>query len=250
MITITGATMNPSRLLASTRYSENSVPMMASNAIQPSTAPYHMRHRPMAQAPMSAVKMTMPPAAGCLPPILSPAIQAMKLASPSPAASSAEIRMTIGRSPGASGLRLARASASRRWLRVSSSPVGTAHPPGRLGLAAGAVFVAVALSATEAVLAAGAGLAALVGADLAGPRRPRLRLRCANACLAAQTERARRRLGIGRVGDRAHHGDPGRARRAHRRHIAGVDPADGKERRGGMSGRVAHQLQADGGATG
>src|ERR1700743_960872 len=91
-----GATMNPSRLLASTRYSENSVPMMASSAIHPSTAPYHMRHNPMAQAHMSPEKMRMPPAAGCLPLILSPASHAIRLARPSAAASSAEIQMTGG----------------------------------------------------------------------------------------------------------------------------------------------------------
>ena len=182
----------------------------------------------------------MPPAAGCLPPILSPASHAMRLARPSAAASSAEIRMTGGRSPGASGLRLARASASRRWLRVSSSPGGDG--PTGSGAWAWAARWRCAL-----------GRGGLWPGRAWPPAWP-WRGRGARACgyvaptPASLPERSSARAalsGSARVGDGAHHRDPRRARRAHVGDVAGVDAADGEERRRGVRRRVAHQIQPD-----
>ena len=76
---------------------------------------------------------------------------------------------------------------------------------------------------------------------LGAPRRPRLRLRCANGTFGAQ--RAGRCLGIVGAGQRAHHGDPVCAGGSHGGDVRRVDPADGEERRPRVSGRIARRAR-------
>jgi len=56
--------------------------MIANNAMKPSTAPYHSRHIPIAQAIITAQKTTVSPAAGDLPCTLRPAKKAISWLSP------------------------------------------------------------------------------------------------------------------------------------------------------------------------
>ena len=84
-------------------------------------------------------------------------------------------------------------------------------------------------------------------------RRPRLRLRCANACLASLrldrgAQLARRLRGVFRLGEGANHGDAACPRRHDARHVLGVDSPDREEGNPIVGGRVAHELEPHGGA--
>ena len=204
----------------------------------------------------------MPPAAGCLPLILSPASHAMRLARPSAAASSAEMRMTGGRSPGGqrlevgAGLGVA-ALAAGELLAGGDGPLARALGLGRRLAGAGSRPERTAAGADLAPggLAAGADLAAAVGlrgrGGLGRPaapalaatlrqRRPRWPERSARAAASGSGASVIARTTAIRVAPAARTAAD----------VAGVDPADGEERRGGVGGGVAHQVQPHRGAAG
>src|SRR6188472_340780 len=161
----------------------------------------------MAATSITAGKASAPAVEGCLPPTFQPAIQTTTLAIAIAAATIAAIVIASGRSPGASGSSCARIAASR------------SSPRSRRGAGRAPVSPAV-LRAGLVPFGEGVGRA---------PGR-RLRLRCANGSLQLHAQRARRRLGIGRLGERADDDDPARAALDHLAHVAGVQPADGEPR--------------------
>ncbi len=153
-----------------------------------------------------------------------------------------------GRSPGARGARLARMAALRSSERLGRG--GAARAAGAL---AGGALAAGALAAGALAGGALAGRALAGGAEvLTGARRwrrPRLRLRAGTDRLRGREDGAQRpggHAGVRRARDRPHHGDALRARVANRRHVGGLDAADGKEGHRGMGGRVADELEAHG----
>jgi hypothetical protein len=102
--------------------------------------------------------------------------------------------------------------------------------------------VAVALATARGLVAA---VRAAVGR--------RLRLRRPNAGLLRDqrgAQAARRGFWILGLGDRAHDHDAARARGHDLAHVGGIDAADGEPRVGRVHGRVADEVEADGGPAG
>src|SRR4051794_40642861 len=167
---------------------------------------------------------------GRLPSMVSPAAKAMRLPTPSTSATTAATVTAPGRSPGASGSSLARASA----LRCSEREGGLSAISEREG-----GFSAVAVA--EGVGRRGSG----VGLLPAGVVFLRLRLRRPNALFLADqrlAQRSCRRARIVGLRDRAHDDRPPRSRGGHRADRSPIDPADREPRVGGVDRRMADQL--------
>src|SRR2546430_39623 len=174
---------------------------------------------PTAHTSITTVNTIVWPAAAWRPEVLSftPPRNSPSWTSPLKAARTAPMMIDHGRSPGASGVSVARMAAFR-----CSEPL-TARP----------------------VSAATAGCGGFV-------RRHRLRLRWPNADLLGgsgprdrRTQLARGPLGVVRLGQRADDRDPLAAGGPDRAGVAGLDPSDRKDRDSRVTGGVAHQLEPD-----
>ena len=243
------ATTSPSRLLASISSSENSVTMIASSAMNPSTAPYHMPPQPDRARDHQRREHDDPGRRRALAPDLDPGQVAIRLASPSRPAidrrdrdhrAGARRGDRLQRGPGLRVTALGRASAPRRWARTigwrgcrrarrGPGGGGAAGCPSRGPRSSwpGGPRGAPALTATL---------------RQRGSRSP-------PALIAARSD-ARGALGSAALGQRPDDGDPPRAGRATAAGVGPVDAPDRKERCRGVGGRIAHQLQPDRGPPG